>query len=315
MLNRFVRHKTAKGPDDFAAILFVAVGAAVVGVTLVVSRPWPTWGPEAFDVTIVVGTTILLAGLIQFLTQLIRRISESGVRHDFHSFFGTTDFAFGVIPNLVTKHDLEGWRPDDAAEAHPKGITTVVPFEDLKAATKVAQLFDRFGVRFRLRPDDPHMPKIPKNTFVAIGLGFNSHTHRLARYSDLFQIIFENKTLGEAKDDFLLLNKDYRGRMATNGREGTECALVARVPVKQRGGDVTGFVCAGRLAAGTVAASVFLRDDWRWMYEAYCTKTYSLDEYALGVVIEYDGSSLRNIRPIAAEFKRLVHEPAVPEPA
>jgi hypothetical protein len=242
---------------------------------------------SGFLVYLTIATTIMLAGLIQFLTQLIGWLAERGDRLEFREFFSTRGSAIGVIPDLLSRHDLDCWHPDEAGDARPRGITTVVPFEDLKAATNIAKLFEKFGVQLELRKDSQTYDKgPPRRTFVTIGLGFNRLTCFLAeRSGGLLQICYIDRHTGESKDDFMVENEPH-----PEPSHQTDYALVARVPFHFDGRQIIGFICAGRLAAGTEAAGYYLKNEWRSMYARYAQERKDLQKNALAVVISHSTS-------------------------
>jgi hypothetical protein len=258
---------------------------------------------DGFSVYLTIATTVALAGLIQFLTQVIGWLSERGDRLEFHQFFGTRRSAIGVIPDLVSRHDLDPWYADGAQAARPKGITTVVPFEDLKAATSIAKLFESYGVQLELRKDSGTYDKgPPRRTFIAVGLGFNRLTCFLAeRSGDLFQIQYTDAHTGESKDDFLIEHQPH-----PKPSRDTDYALVARVPFHFDGRQVTGFVCAGRLAAGTEAAGYYLKNDWRSMHDRYVKEGKDLHRHALALVISHSTNPVFKVPRVVKECFRKV---------
>ena len=139
------------GTETVTPLIFVVIGSLVLMVLFALRR-WVR-DPLEFDTTIAVATTVLLAGLIQVLTVAVRGWSVSGELKEFHRFFGHASM-LGVVPDLFSPQITARWNPPGSNGAHPKG-TTVVPFQDLRAAIWIAELFEDFDTTFTIMPDTP----------------------------------------------------------------------------------------------------------------------------------------------------------------
>lgn len=272
------------GPENVAPLLFVGAGIVFLAI-IFLALPEPDERGRyryEYETLVVVSATILLAGLIQVLTAFLRALSLRGQRLAFQLFFGRGRID-GIVPDLAAPSLEPGWQPPDDKRARPVG-TNVVPFGDLRAAISLAELFESFGLDFRISPDmHPVAPSELERGSVAIGLGFNSLTRQLCASSGVFEIVYEEHD-GALKDDFII---DGIRHDAPNKR--SDFALIARVPsMCQDGVKRPAFVCAGRCAPGTAAAGYFLKRNWRAIYDIYARERKLLNEEAVVLEIEYD---------------------------
>lgn len=280
------------GPENASPLIFVVVGLASLLLVFAFMPPPLVDGRYRFEyeTIVVVFATVLLAGLIQVLTAFVRWWGNQGQRAAFCAFFGDEPID-GVVPDLSSPRLEPKFIPPESNGARPTG-TKVVPFGDLKAAISLAELFESFGVPFKI-VQDPHVAEGDplERSAVAIGLGFNSLTRQLAANSGLFDITFDaaaSRDGTEKKDDFLL-----NGQPHPNPTDKRDFALIVRVPSACRDGKVRpAFVCAGRCAHGTAAAGYFIKHHWRSLYEWYIQEHRRLDEESLAVEIEYETWSL-----------------------
>ncbi len=259
---------------------FIFVVAGFVALTMLFVRlPATARHSKEFDTAIVIATAVLLAGLIQVLTALVRWWSVSGERKKFNLFFGGAPM-LGVVPDLSAPEITTNWSPPGSNGAHPKG-TTVVPFQDLRAAIWIAELFEEFDTTFTIMPDTSFVNGTPpQRGFVAIGLGFNRLTYMMAAMSQLFEILYADTD--ECKDDFKLDGVKHEEPSATR-----DFALIVRVPVTMNQKVAPSFVCAGRTAEGTAAAGYFLKNSWRLLCAIYEKERLRFAEDALAVELVY----------------------------
>lgn len=268
------------GTETITPLIFVLGGFEALMVLF--ALPAGMRGSKEFETVIVIATTVLLAGLIQVLTVAVRWWSVSGERKEFHQFFGH-DSMLGVVPDLFSPQITPHWNPPGSNGAHPKG-TKIVPFQDLRAAIWIAELFEDFNTTFTITPDTPFTNGTPpERGFVAIGLGFNRLTCMLAAMSRLFEIRYAaDAETGHAKDDF-----EMGGTKHGEPSHACDYALIARVPVVMNGKVTPSFVCAGRTADGTAAAGYFLKNSWRLLSSLYAAKRMRYDDDALAVELLY----------------------------
>lgn len=271
------------GPEQVPPLFLVALGFAALGAIF-------AWrhgtivdtSDKLVETLIVVATAVLLAGLIQVLTAFVRWWSTRGERGEFYRFFGDND-VLGVVPDLSCTQMVVGWDPPGSDGATPNG-TNVVPFQDLRAAISLAELFEQFDIPFKIIADTPYRDgSAPVCGFVAIGLGFNKLTCMLSAASDwLFEIVYKDTYTNAPKDDFLLDGQPH-GRPD----QYTDYALIVRVPLLTNSKVLPTFVCAGRSASGTAAAGYFLKNRWPELCQLYATNGKDFDDDALAVELEY----------------------------
>lgn len=286
--------------DDIAALAFVLAGAVVV-IILISSRSLRS--ERMAETCLVIATTVLLAGLIQVLTRVVSWLSEGQSRREFRMFFGSGNQASGYVADLIATHDLSGWDPITANGARPKGIGPVVPIEDLYAAIRMAQLFEQFGVKFTIENDSTMAVRdMPQKSFVAIGLGFNRLTTRLAEHTNLFNIVYADTYSDVAKDDFM-----FEGTHHAEPIGDRDYALIVRVPVPRGDHVVPGFVCAGRMPAGTAAAGEYLRNNWRRLYAHYQRDGRNLQDDVLAVELRHT-SSVTSAQETRHSFAKVFEE-------
>jgi hypothetical protein len=296
------------GPEHVPPIIFVALGFAALGLMF-------TWRGVIFDsenklieTGIVVATAVLLAGLIQVLTAFVRWWSTRGERDEFYHFFGNGDM-LGIVPDIECLDMVVRWVPPQSNGARPKG-TNVVPFQDLRAAISLAELFEDYDIPFKISTDTQYNDgTLPLCGFVAIGLGFNKLTCMLSDASRLFEIKYQDTYTKERKDDFFL---DGTPHGKPSGK--LDYALIVRVPLRMNGKIVPTFVCAGRTAKGTAAAGYFLKNSWIKLYDLYARDGMQLDEDALAVEIEHSPSVIIKSRIGRHRFRALDDESAFDEP-
>lgn len=268
-------------PDFSVPLFFALIGGFGLGMSLSFRR-------GCYDTWTVISTTILLAGLIQTLTAIIRWFGSYGERRDFRRFFGNGEVE-GIVPNYFAPALEPGHPPIDGAR--PEG-TNAVPFCDLKAAISLAEMFEMHNVSFNIARDqgsDSHNERT--KGAVALGLGFNSLTMQLSATSALFDVDFPVIDGRRQKDDFIVASERH-----PQHDEKHDFALIVRTPVPCQDHKVRPmFVCAGRCAQGTMAAGYFLKLHWRSLYNLYIDEHRSFGE-PLAVELEYHPQSLMTAR-------------------
>jgi hypothetical protein len=251
------------------------------------------------SLTISILTSVLLVGLIEFLSILLQYLVTQGERKAFMKFFGKGVFENGITAiffTAETKGNLD-WvmcpnKPDQAANAKIQGVNHIIPFEELKAVLEIKQLFDSMGVKFGIELDDVCKNKVlPNGSVLAVGLGFNCATKLIQAFCpQLFEITYEvDSDFGYETDDF----KVKEGRHDNpNSNSKYDYALFARV-FKD---DVLHFVCAGRTADGTEAACRYLAKNWTKLLRQYDNESgkgkHDVNKQSMAVIIRHRKDNL-----------------------
>jgi hypothetical protein len=133
---------------------------------------------------------------------------------------------------------------------------------------------------------------VETKSIIALGLGFNGWTNKLAEsFSDDFFGVdwekFQPLPDFESETDELIFGGTKINSGAKDGKH--DYALIARIVARDSG--YVQFVCAGRTANGTAAAGFFLADKWdelASLYEGFKKgKYHQVDSHSLAVIIRH----------------------------
>jgi hypothetical protein len=247
---------------------------------------------------IVVGAmlTLLIVSMVELIPEFFRRASEHSMAAKFRRFFGDATCQDSVrlvfahrrldpsVPGnkWITHHQVPG-RPV------PEGVNAWLSAQDVRAAVYVSSTLFKFtdrDVKFI------HDKDLEQDDFdfcaISLGLGFNGFTRRLAGWCDdqLFKIKWgESVKGGLAETDFFSIG----GSRVPSPPEGKDDCIVARVvpPTEQGKAQRVCFVCAGRTAAGTAAAGLYLAKKWPKLLDLYERNRKDLSTDSLVVVVRH----------------------------
>jgi hypothetical protein len=288
-----VAQKRANEPNQrlhTGTAILTVVGLAVIAYLLLSTGKFqiPPSGQAQTILSIVGG--FVAGNIVQLLAGIAQSIRERTVHRQFTEFFGREEIA-GIVPDYGCTPDLGSEKMTGTKPFRTTGVTRVVPFEDLRAATELAQFFDTRELTFRIDVDSRYSRSdLPKEAVVAIGLGFNFVTRALLEHSCIAEIVSVPHDVDRDadSDDFTVGGKAHPqpGKL--------DYALVARVPVLGNDRIVPCFVCAGRTAHGTVAAANFLCANWPRLYAAYKNSDKDLKRHAVGFMLQYSPTALSN---------------------
>ena len=252
--------------------------------------------PNLQNVWIEVCAALLIVGLSEILIRVVEAWTEAQNVRDFRRFFGHRSFerAVAVFPSAKPPIDEHGFcdlrypyaPPATKDNARAKGIEHVVPFEDLKAVVALSETFQQVGAELHMRLDNKYnldYQPLPDRTIIGIGLGFNHVTAKLSEaHRELFTLTFDTGT-----DDFRINGK-------THGYpcNGDDCGLVVRIVPRHADG-VFHFVCAGRTAAGTEAAGLFLARNWKDLLRLYDDSGQNLDRDSVVAIVSFPERACR----------------------
>jgi len=213
-------------------------------------------------------------------------------RQRFQEFFGDAAlhqnirlvFAYrelGGLPEWKTHHPIpkvRGRRPE------PEGVREWLPTQDVRAAVELTNMFARYT---RQKVSFIHDIDVRDDGLtycaVALGLGFNGFTHRLARWCEdgLFKIEWgrSHKKEFSIPTDHISIG----GRLRTKPAKGEDHAIVARIVNDGR----VCFVCAGRTAPGTAVAGYFLAQKWDVLWRKYEDQNKDLRSTSLVALLRH----------------------------
>ena len=253
---------------------------------------------------------VFILGAVEILIRRVEAWMESRDEKDFRRFFGDGVVVKGALAVFPTAEPpmIEGGfshlvypSPPRAAvenNGKAKGVKHVVPYEDLRAVLALSALFHKMRVGLAMALDSRFEADwVEDQPLIGIGLGFNHVTARLAATCpDLYSITFESGT-----DDFL-----FENRWHGYPKGPVDCALVVRA--MDPGATVPHFVCAGRTAAGTQAAGVYLARQWKTLLALYDKNGRDLNRESLAALLRFPQAA-----PDGAEVDRTcfssVHNP------
>jgi hypothetical protein len=228
--------------------------------------------------------------IVQLGAWIVQFVRERTVRRQFAEFFGRDEIV-GIVPDYSCSPDLGTEKLEGSRPFRTTGVTRVVPFEDLRAATELAQFFDTRALTFRIDVDSRYPRNhLPTDAVVAIGLGFNFVTRALLEHSSIADVVTVPHDVDREadSDDFTVGDKSH----PPPGK--VDYALVARIPVLGKDRVLPCFVCAGRTGHGTVAAANFLRANWSRLYGIYKSGGKDLNRHAAGFMLAYSPTALSN---------------------
>jgi hypothetical protein len=149
------------------------------------------------------------------------------------------------------------------------------------------------GRHIEISLDTQRMDTWKKGPTIALGLGFNVHTHRVLRDSGLDSLVrveFEPGPDGVHRDVLKFRDMKNEFRSADDfADEDHNVALVARY-VDIASGNVH-FICAGLNAPGTKAAGEYLAQRWQELAALYEKEARNVDEHSLAVLIQVQGEN------------------------
>jgi hypothetical protein len=216
------------------------------------------------------------------LTREVRvEIAESR-RRQFAEFFGATTFD-SRCSLVFTKRectDLSSFHYPEAKRLgaqfatenkppSPKDVAAWLAYEDIRAGAYLGKLFGDAAhqfVRFELDHDigDESWKRQPT---IAVGLGFNSHTHRLINSTTVRQSIsiLWQKYWAAGFDAYTDVFT-FCGTSATLSAS-RDHAIIVRVAGQALGH--VHFICAGFTAPGTASAGYYLSNNWTTLLKLY----------------------------------------------
>jgi len=233
------------------------------------------------------AVTVLMVGLVDLLTTGLGKLVAKRERRDFEQFFGreVTQPKGGSVavfnsPTVAEQHLDFGNAPAAAknAKAVAEGIQHVVPYEDLRATLEISRQFEHFESRMDIAVDEKFKDIWPEGqTVIAVGLGFNAVTARIALLKPgLFHVYYNETTkAGSPTDGFSIGPAQEKYQSIPN----YDHALFARVV--EEATERVFFVCAGRTAEGTEAACHYLAHHWKDMLRLYRTRDTSGNKHTI----------------------------------
>jgi hypothetical protein len=239
------------------------------------------------------------------------RVAAPDPASDFRRFFGLQNasnrpfrviFFDAELPGGGERRDIKlNNRPrecDVYENPLPKGITHVVPFEEVVAILSIDGLFRKFDRPVEICLDEYRDKDLPPESGLAIGLGFNNVTVKLGKLAqELFKVTYDDRT-----DDFTIQGKHPR----TMFEEDYEYALIARVLVSEAGvPPVPYLVCGGHTAYGTTAACNFLAANWKEIMQTYEEQGKDIARHNMAAVLIHPRFERRHrlklLKPVFSE--------------
>ena len=209
-----------------------------------------------------------------------------------HDFWGDA-FYEHELQLAVAKRTLVGGRwatdiEDASPDAKPEGVEHWLALQDIRAAVELANRLAALRPRgIQVVHGDQVDLHAGNRCAIALGLGFNKLTRR---FEDKFRGNLYSITFGESErrvPGLLTDNFSLPGCDAQDVRAGADKALVARIvlPADAPVGYCAYFVCAGRTAAGTVAAGWFLANRWPKLLGLYEKNRFSLTRDSVAGIV------------------------------
>ena len=262
------------------------------------------------EIVLEIAAGLLVVGIADLTKKRVRISRDSLEYRDFAAFFGEGVFdepPVAVFPTARPQIDEHGCcnfeysDPPDAAKeakAKAKGVEHVIPYEDLRAAVALSQLFQRWNVKMAMSLDRSYAVSVQptqRGSLIGIGLGFNHVTAKFAGMRpELFTLKYTDGT-----DDFDFCGEPH----GFSSNEEYDCALVVRIA--GHGGDAPHFICAGRAATGTAAAGFYVANHWRDMLRFYRQQGQDLSNDTLAILLRFPIRS-----PEYADAKRIRFNPS-----
>jgi len=289
------------------AILLLGFAVALLAVILRANRSLHENG-------LPISVTLILVALLDLIPECARRLCETKDQRKFEHFFGKKCFdpeegfhlvsaerevAIENLHLLYAKGAPDDIRDDEnkVLKAVPEGVRSWLAEQDIRACSYLAKLFALNKVVFRIGTDsDVNKKDVEPKSIIALGLGFNGWTNRLAKRfkGRLFGVFWgkseSNSDLGKKKTDQLIVG-GTRIELRADEIGHYDYALIARI-VADPGSGYVQFVCAGRTANGTAVAGHFLATRWpelAALYDGYDKGNYDeMDSHSLAVVIRHE---------------------------
>jgi hypothetical protein len=192
---------------------------------------------------------------------------------------------------------------EEQANVYPEGVSGFLAFEDVRAATHVANFVTKYTKKeVSVRHSFSRAFEIADKTCLfAFGLGFAAATRAAeARFhGKLFSVYCDTARRGNYWTDYFALrhidsaeNKnDIPVLKEIPLVKRRDVALIVRVLPEVESGETSitqpWFLLAGRTALGTVVAAHFIATQWRQLADLYITQNKSFELDSLAVVVSH----------------------------
>lgn len=285
-----MRKNSARLRNAFSAYYATPVGkanSALILVTLTATIAIRWLGPRAGNASsalsdvLAVSLSLLAMGSGALALKIGEEIWQQRHMDRFRAFFGDHAVenryhiyfsSFTSIGGLKSDHEEATER-----NARPKGVANVIPYEEVAGIAELEAVFRRYGGALEICLDR-HARRgahdFPHVGCLAVGLGFNTVTTSLSRYSGhLFEISYGTFSWDDADRSSVPSGNETTDELTINGERVQpdrlkDYALIARIVHNGQ----PYIVCAGRSAKGTAAALKYLTTRWLDLLGAYKKK-------------------------------------------
>ncbi len=296
-----------------------------IGVTLFcvglgwVPSPLSAWidtNVEGMPLTVLrgLGITFFIVGLLDLLPEIVRLVLERKKRRRFRDFFGRSIGKNGIklvtakrvvdtqfskylycpnAPKEIRSTESVSGNTVNVMLKYAEGVESWIANVDVRSAAYMYSLFSANGIDVDFKTDSEVEAMVPHNpSTIAIGLGFNGHTHHVLEWfagQQLVSVAWDNSAvdpmLGETDQIMFGDQMLMPGRVGKDGRYD-EYAVIVRV-CSAGAKSTPHFIVAGRSADGTAVAGAFLAFEWEQLAKQYETKEQCFERTSAAFIIHF----------------------------